>query len=357
MTPRRHPDEHGQALLLTLIITALVAPLGVFALMQARVDLLLARYSRTAAQLFYVADSGLDHALADLRLDPVFDRLPLGPDGKDDTKDDGDFPFHHNPPDSFPDASFGYTVKVEPHGEERIDIVSRGIAESGGSQTVSASVVRDRKPMVPGAICSTVGGGAFALGDDFRVSGIDRSQQLDPIPALALADEGAVSATTARLSTEETARLPGAGGTPSVRAGVIPDLNKRIDSLLADPRARIAVVGERNSLGSGLLVSHGILYLDSAFGSGILLVDGDLRVTTSFTFDGLVLVRGDVLLDRGSSAQVHGALVQGGNGVRLELLGSGEIIYDSKVIEELERDFAGILPHRAIVTGWREVWE
>jgi hypothetical protein len=357
MTSRRPPDEHGQALLLTLVITTLVAPLGVFALLQAQVDLLLARYSRTATQLFYVADSGLEHALADLRLDPIFDRLTVGPDGQADTGDDGQFPFRHSPPDCFPNATFRYAVNVEPHDQERVDIVSRGIAESGGSQTVSASVMRDTKPTVPGTICSTVDGKAFMVGDDFHVSGIDQSQHLDPVPAIAVADEARVAEITARLGVDGAARLTGAGGSPSVRASALPDFNKRFDSLLADPRAKPAVVDEGNSLGRGLLVSDGILYLESAFGSGILLVDGDLRITATFDFEGLVLVRGDVLLDRSSSTRIRGALVQGGNGVRLEMLGSGEIIYDSKVIEELERDFAGILPHRAIVTGWREVWE
>jgi hypothetical protein len=357
MTPRRDTKENGHALLLTLAITALVAPLGAFALMQARVDLLLARHARTSIQLFYVADSGLEHALADLRLDPVFDRLLAGPDGKEDTTDDGHFPFHHNPPDSFPSAPFRYTVSAEPHGEDRVDIVSRGVTEGGAAQTVSASVVRDRTPMVPGTICSTVEERSFALGDDFRVSGIDRSQRVDPVPAIALADEETTSTIQARLGAEAGARLPGFGGAPSLRAGTIPAFNKRIESLLADPRARTAVVDEENSLGNGLLVSQGVLYIERAVGSGILVVDGDLRVSASFNFDGLVLVRGDVLLDRGSSAQVHGALVQGGNAVRLELLGEGEIVYDSKLIEEMDTNFGGILPRRAIVTGWREVWE
>jgi hypothetical protein len=357
MTPQRRINEQGQALLLTLIITALVAPLGVFALMQARVDLLLARHARTATQLFYVADSGLEHALADIRLDPIFDRLLTGPDGKADTTDDGRFPFHYDPPDSFPSAPFHYAVSVKPDGEERVDIVSRAVTESGASQTVSASVLRDRTPMVPGTICSTVGESGFALGDEFRVSGIDRTGQLDPVPAIAVANEASVSAIGARLGAEAGARLPGFGGAPSLRAGTIPAFNKRIESLLTDPRARAAAVDEENSLGNGILVSRGILYIERAVGSGILLVDGDLRVSTSFNFDGLILVRGDVLFDRGSSAQVHGALVQGGNAVRLELLGEGEIVYDSKLIEEVDTNFGGILPRRAIVAGWREVWE
>jgi hypothetical protein len=357
MTPQRPPDERGYALLLTLAITALVAPLGVFALMQARVDLILARHARTATQLFYVADSGLERALADLRLDPIFDRLLAGPDGKEGTGDDGKFPFRHSPPASFPSAMFRYAVSVARQGNNRVDIVSRGIAESGASQAVSASVVRDPTPMVPGATCSTVGEWGFALGDEFRISGIDRNGRLDPVPALALADEETASTIKARLGPEPGDRLPGVGGAPSVRVGAIPDLKKRIDSLLANPQAREAVVDETNSLGSGLLVSQGALYIESASGSGILLVDGDLRVTTSFAFDGLVLVFGDVVFDRGSSVQVHGAIVQGGSAVRLELLGDGEIVYDSRLIEELDTRFGGILPRRAIVTGWREVWE
>jgi hypothetical protein len=357
MTPRKRTEEDGYALLLTLVITALVAPLGAFALMQARVDLLLARHARVSTQLFYVADSGLEHALADLRLDPIFDRLLTGPDGSENTADDGHFPFHHDPPDSFPAAPFRYSVSVEPDGESRVEIVSRGITESGATQAVSASVVRDHNPMVRGTICSTVGEWGLALGDEFRVSGIDRSQRVDPVPAIALADEETVSTIKTRLGAAAGTRLPGVGGAPSLRAGTIPAFNKRIESLLADPRGRPVIVDEGGSLGNGLLVSQGVLYIERAVGSGILLVDGDLRVSGSFNFDGLVLVRGEVLLDRGSSVQIHGALVQGGNAVRLELLGDGEIVYDSQLIEEIDSSFGAILPRRAMVTGWREVWE
>ena len=66
--------QSGHALLTTMIAAACLLPLGAFAAMQARLDFLVQHYTRTALETFVVAESGLEHALADLALDPRFDR-------------------------------------------------------------------------------------------------------------------------------------------------------------------------------------------------------------------------------------------------------------------------------------------
>jgi len=72
----------GNALITVMLATAVLMPLGAFAAMQARLDLLIHHHSRAALEAFYIAESGLEHALADLASDPRFDRLPVGPDGQ-----------------------------------------------------------------------------------------------------------------------------------------------------------------------------------------------------------------------------------------------------------------------------------
>lgn len=354
MTSRKHNEQRGYALLLVLAVTALIAPLGLFALLQARVDLLLARHARMAAQLFYAAESGLDNALADLRLEPVFDRLLAGPDGKEGTGDEAAFPFLKPPPATFPRPPFRYEVTVEHKSESRVEIVSRATAERGVAQVVSATVLRDTAPMLGGALWSTIGGKGFFIGGEFRIDGTDEGTHGNPLPAVAVRDDETAHAIRDQLSPEAARHLLGAGGTPSVHALPVPDGTGSIDSLLRDPRARMVAADETNALGSGLLVSRGALYIDRAFGDGILVVDGDLYVSEELVFDGMILVIGDVVFERGSTVTIRGVLWQLGNPLRLDLLGKGEILLDRRIVEDLDSAFGSILPRRAIVTGWRE---
>src|SRR5215470_474238 len=92
--PRRS-QEDGLALVTVLLFIAFLTPLGAFALMQARLDLRVEDNARTALETFAVAEAGLDHALADLDLQPWFDRLLAGPDGIVGNADDKEFPYVH----------------------------------------------------------------------------------------------------------------------------------------------------------------------------------------------------------------------------------------------------------------------
>lgn len=132
----------GHALIMTLCLTAILTPLAVFAVQQAHTALVLQRQACTTLELFYVAEAGLAHALADLDADPSFDRLQLGPDGVAGTDDDGEFPFLHAPPAFFPRGPFRYEVSVEARGRDVLDIVARGFGAGPATQAVAATVIR-----------------------------------------------------------------------------------------------------------------------------------------------------------------------------------------------------------------------
>ena len=325
--------EQGYALLLTLVMSALLLPLGTFALMQARVDLLIARHGRGANEIFYVAESGLEHALADLRLVPFFERLAEETDDGWDTGGEISFPFLKPPPRFFPSAPFYYEVTVKPDDPDHVSIVCRAFGQTPASQTVSASVTRSPTPFTPGTIYSTIDASGFNLGSDFQVSGIDSSGKEDPVPAITLPDENA-----------------------GVEMDGFPDIAERAEELFRDPRAQPAVASENGALGSGLFTSRVSLQVERLSGRGLLAVDGDFQVSESLDFVGLVIVLGDVRFERGSTVKVRGALIQGGDGRRLELLGTGGIIYDSQTIADCDVEFPGLLPHRAIVTGWQQAF-
>src|SRR6185369_3091941 len=104
--------DHGNALISVLIMLAALTPLGAFAVMHARLDMLVQHHIARAAAAFAVAESGLAHARAEIRLDPNFDRLRNGPDGQPDTSDDGEFPFRKTR--ALPvEAGYRYDLRVE----------------------------------------------------------------------------------------------------------------------------------------------------------------------------------------------------------------------------------------------------
>jgi hypothetical protein len=93
----------------------------------------------------------------------------------------------------------------------------------------------------------------------------------------------------------------------------------------------------------------------AADGAGVLIVNGNLHVVGSFSFAGLVIVRGDIRADVGSALQVAGALLQGRGRGGIELLGSGEVVYDSRAIAQVAAAFPGRLPRAAKIIGRRDL--
>lgn len=108
------------------------------------------------------------------------------------------------------------------------------------------------------------------------------------------------------------------------------------------------------SIGTGIRMSQQSTHMTDAEGSGILLVDGGLRVAGRFVFSGIILVLGDVEFDRSSEVAIRGALLQGASDGRLHFAGSGAIAYDAYAAVVIDAALPGLLPHRAVVTGWRE---
>jgi hypothetical protein len=78
-------------------------------------------------------------------------------------------------------------------------------------------------------------------------------------------------------------------------------------------------------------------------GHGVLVVQGDLRVTGGLDFGGIILVGGAAIFRSPTQAptSLHGALVVGGSDIRrdLEITGNVQIHYDSSVIEQLVGQF------------------
>ena len=344
-------DEDGHALITALIATALLLPLGAFAVLQARLDFLVQHYTRAASEAFAVADSGLEHALADLARDPRFERLLAGPDRRAGTADDGEYPFAQPPPAFFPAAPFHYDVRVAPQAADRVEIVSRGYGRIGSLRGVAAAVQRAAIPYLPGALASDAATVDLLLGADWRIDGAAG------VSALAVRSDDVAERVAAQLGADERARLGAASGTPTIGVGAIPDLAALFGAAARRPDLRPLGTDVGGVLGDGLFLAPSGTRLRDVSGSGILLVDGPLEIDGSFAFDGLVAASGAITVDAAATMRLTGCLLQGPGSGTLLLRGSGQLRYDDAIAQRLAALYPGLLPSRARVTGWRELAE
>ncbi len=342
-------QETGHALITALIATALLLPLGAFAVLQARLDFLVQHYTRAASETFVVAESGLEHALADLARDPRFDRLLAGPDRRAGTPDDGEYPFAAPPPAFFPAAPFRYDVRVAAQAADRIEIVSRGYGQLASVRGVAAAVVRSALPYLPGAIASDAAVVDLLFGAGWRIEGVAG------LPAVAVGSAEAADRLSAQLDADQWARLAGPGGAPAIGVAAIPAFDALLGAATrrSDMRAIGADVG--GALGDGLFLAAGGTRLRDVSGSGVLVVDGPLEIDGTFAFEGLIATSAGVAVDPAASVAITGSLVQGPRGGALLLRGNGRLIYDERVATRLATSYPGLLPSRARVTGWREL--
>lgn len=343
---RRH--EAGYALLAVLITIAALTPLGAFAVMQARIDALVQEETRRAIEAFHVAESGLEHALADLAADPRFERLGSGPDGRPGTGDDAEYPFRQAPPPYFPQAPFRYQVHVTPVGADRADLIAWGFGSATSVHALGATAVRDPRPFVPAALASTATVVDLLLGREFRVVGDGAP---GGVAALAVPRDDTAAAVRAGLPPAAAAQLIGRGGTPSVAVAAVPDLVALLDTASGRLDARVIGGALQGDLGHGLFVSPGTLRLTDVQGDGVLVVGGSLELGGASSFSGLVVALGDLRIDDAGQTTVSGAVLCGG---ALLLRGSGEVRFDRATVERVGNEFGGLLPHGVRIVGWRE---
>jgi hypothetical protein len=355
MRPDRHSRSSGHALITVLGLLAVFFPIGVFALREAYVDLLLGRQTQIATELFYVAEAGLTHALADLATDPIFERLATGPDGIAGTADDEAFPFQSPPPTVFPRAPFRYEVAIAERTATRLQLYARAVGPNGAGHRVAAAIAREPAAFAPAPVAIRAAPVTFSLGSAFEISGFDAAGTESPRPAITVSESTLASELVQQLGPSGN-QLVGAGGAPSLNVEPIGRPVEHALSATDLPGAQLIGPVAGGQLGPGYLVRNGSLDVADAQGSGLLIVKGHLRVTTHFAFAGLIVVEGDVEFAPESTVGVRGAIWQGPAGQRWALLGAGTIAYDSGVMDGLAAALPTLFLHRARVTGWRDLF-
>ncbi len=370
MTPAL--NARGTALPAVLALIMILLPIGAFVVLQCRTDWLIQHNLRAEVEAFYVAEAGLEHALAEISPETSFDAVLAGPDRIAGTNDDGSFPFSEGEPSAFPYAPFRYEVRVSRPSADVLTVQSSGFGVHDATKVVVALVRRDPVPATPAAFhvdgdASTLDMGAAG----FLLSGWDH-QIGDPpdattdsaaaLPALSSSSPDAEGILRRRLWGESAQRLVGTGGTPSLATAPPVDVQRYATACSARPE-RVQVIGPSGDLavlGTSQTPQLSIVAGDLDVGGeltgvGILVVQGTWHVTGQVTFNGLVLAMGGIVFEPSSRVTVTGALWRAAsNDGRLQLAGSGGIGYSRGALAAADTAFAGLLPHAAVVASWQE---
>jgi len=333
----RRAAQRGSALLVTMTALALLSSIVALAVLQARGDFLIHHHSRAALVAFATAEAGLELALADLRRDARFSRLAAASGGP--------YPFATAPPEFFPREPSRFAVTVVARDADRIDLISASSGIGRARARVAATVRRDSAPFVPATLQSRAAPPSLLLGDGFRID----ASRTGGVPGLAVSDASTARALAADLDPTTAAQIRGDPPIGASDSDLGPELFAHVET--AGQRLPPEVSG---TLGRGLFFAPQPLHALAASASGILVVDGDLSVDAAFQFDGVLIVRGDLLFAESSDVRIAGAVIQEAPGASLHLRGRGEIRYDADVLRAFESDFAGLLQRRATIEGWRD---
>lgn len=330
-------DARGSALLVTLTILSLLSSIAAFAVLQARSDSLIQQNARAALTAFTVAEAGLELARADLERDARFSRMAAAAGGP--------YPFAAPPPEFFPAPPFRFQVTVAARDTEHVDIISLSSGGSGQHARLVLSVRREPAPFVPAALDSAAAPPSLLLGGDFRIAG-GRG-----VPGLGVRGAEAARLLLSAIDADTAARID---GEPPVAGSVSGVFTSLFDRIATNSTAQTLPPRVDGGLGHGVFFSAQSLTAVAVEGSGILLVDGDFNVEQSFAFDGLVLVRGDLMFGEDSIVQIDGGVLQGAPGAALHLRGRGAIRHDAAQLTAAEGLLDAPLDRRAVMAGWRD---
>jgi hypothetical protein len=344
--------------------------MGAFAVLMTRTDFYVAHNARAQVEVFYVAEAGLAHALADTAPAVTFDPLLDGPDGLSDTADDGIFPFREGPPGPFPHAPLRYEVRFERLSPGLLRLTSTGYGAHHALAVVEAIAAPDTAPHIPGALYAPTSANV-SISSDFLISGFDHREGDSPdqpsgaaaaVPALAVDSEAAAAALRSGLAFSSTNRLVGRGDSPSIDAVASIDIPALVATLTSSPAAMAMSAGAEGTtvqLGTATVpqltvLSDGVID-GHVEGIGVLVAPAGLQVRGSLSFVGLVLVLGDVVFDLDSNVHIDGTLWVGGSDPLLAFRGQGATTYDRDAVLAVDRNYPGHLPHALVVKSWREL--
>jgi len=331
-------SQRGAALITALLTAALLMAIGVTAAEQARMSFLIAHRSRDSVEALVAAETGLSAVLADVALEPRFDRF--------DVDAGAPFPFLRARTIAPLPASFSVHHRIQPRSTNRVDVVVQARGRNRAGRTLAATIARDADPYVPAALFTAGSGPSITGSDLLEISGSTTS--VNPIPAIGARTQADADAVHRDLTAAGTGLI----GVPIAAAAAWTDL----PAVIARARAAAGVLPDAvdGPQSGGVLSSGGSIEVGCASGSGLWLVDGNLTVRSQFSFEGLLLVLGDIVFDDSSDVRILGALVQAPPGRTVQIRGDAVVSYRSAPLRDLDASHPEILGRRARVVGWRD---
>ena len=210
-------------------------------------------------------------------------------------------------------------------------------------------------------------------GNSFIIDGHDHDldgNTLTDSPELGIATTGFAEDIVDQLGFNQSDNVIGDGGDPSVGNVDTVDIQKYIDDYKSGANITFSggstYNGSLGSLESGYVTTHsdGDLQLSNgSTGAGLLLVEGNLEISGSFDYTGVIIVTGQVVFRGGGDhKRVVGTLLVGGDVIDeslsggissnedLELSGTVDILYSSEAQQNV-----GEAVSTMTIFGWQEL--
>lgn len=249
-------------------------------------------------------------------------------------------------------------------------LTSEATGPNGSKRVVEAYIGRSTGSWAPPGAIYIPGP---AMDPDFRIRGTvtvaGDNTNVDGTPGSAAAVAGIATnsdTTTQQVKSaiETPSHVTGTGGTPSVATTVSPvDITALANGFLTRAYTTTGGTIENGTIGTynapQITYSSGELRVrGNSSGAGVLIVDGSLRIEDTFSFKGLIIIRGGELrieLNSSGSTGIYGSVLIAPSSPQIEIEGGGAIKYSSEAIKRVQDTWPGVMPQKARLIAWHEV--
>ena len=386
---------------IVIMIMAFLLSISGAALLFSGLNLKTTSNMKTGNLALQVADAGIQHALAVIPAMTDFDDLLQGSASA--------FPCQPSTPcngtsnrPTLTGSLSGYTYTVVAANDTTVPgetatndtnrvviLTSTATRTNGATRSIRAYIGRSSTWNPPGAIYLP-GQAAYIEtrfnGNSFQISGNDSNPgqgqgtgSASPVPGIATTASAMtteITGASGSLTSTQYGQVIGQGAAPSVATtSTVIDVNQLATDII---NAGIELV-DRQTLaggnytsgqwGTSLLpkithITGDATLAGNLAGWGVLVVDGNMTIRGSFTFNGLVIARGDTDVNGsgGEGATIWGALLikestSADAGDELVAGGNGKILYSSQTINTVLSHWGNAFPKPAKIIGWHEVMQ
>ena len=368
MDRRVFADERGIVLTVALFVIVLLMGLSGAGLQFAGLNLKSTSHLKTGTTTLHVADAAIQHALAEIPLGHVFTYTTETTLLNSVSFGDG----------------YSYTVKAindpaSPGGDTRAILTATALGPNGARKVIVAYIKRGNYGLGATSLPGSLAGNTETSfsGDSFTINGNYRLNKVPAVPGIMVTDPALVTeivnTTTSDggLTTEQMDNVVGPGAANSAGTSVRSSapLEKTVLQYASDylklmvdeplPGGTYGGNDKWGTVGQSKIthVTGDVRIAGTIEGHGVLILDGSLEVTGNFTFNGLVITRGDGYVRATGNARIYGAVLIAEStvqdaGSELDIRGNVNIQFDSCALKPAD-DWVS-LPQLPALLAWSE---